>query len=62
MNEDFNKPFIKSLIIVAMVTVFSMILSHYAIDYYSKNYIYPPKNIKFSTNDPIITDTEHSEQ
>lgn len=35
MNKnDFHVPFIQSLIIVAIVTVFAMIGSHYLVDYY----------------------------
>lgn len=34
MNE-FHKPFIKSLLIVAAVTIFTMISSRYLINYYS---------------------------
>jgi len=34
MNEDFHKPFIKSMIIIALVTMASMVFSHYLIHYY----------------------------
>ena len=34
MTEDFHKPFIKSLVIVALVTIFAMVSSRYVVDYY----------------------------
>jgi len=38
MTEDFHKPFIKSLLIVAIVTVFAMVSSRYVVDYYYSLY------------------------
>lgn len=38
MNEEFHKPFIKSLLIIAMVTLFAMVSSHYLVDYYYNLY------------------------
>jgi hypothetical protein len=38
MNEDFHKPFIKSLVIVGLVTIFAMVSSHYLVDYYFSTY------------------------
>lgn len=34
MNEDFTKPFIKSLAVVAFVTIFAMVSSRYMVYYY----------------------------
>jgi len=34
INEEFHKPFLKGLIVVALVTLFSMVSSRYIIDYY----------------------------
>lgn len=48
MNE-FHEPFIKSLIIVAVVTVFAMVSSHYIVDYYSKMNFSPLKTIEYSS-------------
>lgn len=45
MNEEFHKPFIKGLIVVAMVTLFSMVSSRLVIDYY----------INLSYKTPIFT-------
>lgn len=36
MNEDFHKPFLQSLLIVAITTVVFMVSSHYMINYYGK--------------------------
>lgn len=38
MTEDFHKPFIKSLLIVAIVTAFAMVSSRYVVDYYYSVY------------------------
>ena len=48
MNEEYHKPFIKSLIIVAFVTVVAVISSHYIIDYYANQLLLPPKTIEYS--------------
>jgi|688.fasta_scaffold397451_2 hypothetical protein len=45
-TEEFHKPFIKSLALIALVTIFSMVSSHYIINYYSKLSI---KTIKYSS-------------
>jgi hypothetical protein len=39
MNEDFHKPFIKSMIIIGLVTLVSMVASHYLIQYYYSFYV-----------------------
>ena len=41
MIEDFHKPFIKSLLIVAVVTLFALVSSKYIVNYY-KNINYLP--------------------
>ena len=38
MTEDFHKPFIKSLLIVALFTIFAMVSSRYVVDYYYSVY------------------------
>lgn len=45
MNEDFTQPFIKSLLVVAFVTVFAMVSSRYIINYYL-----PPQNTSIFTS------------
>ena len=49
MTEDFHKPFIKSLLIVAIVTVFAMVSSRFVVNYYSKYNILPAKSIEYSS-------------
>lgn len=41
-NDDFHQPFIKSLALIAIVTVVSMIFSHYLVDYYSSHTLKSP--------------------
>ncbi len=41
MNKEFHKPFIKSLLIVALATVFAMVSSHYIVGYYYKQSLNP---------------------
>ena len=49
MNEEFHKPFIKSLIVVGLVTLFAMISSRYIVDYYIiRSFSYPP-TIEYSS-------------
>jgi hypothetical protein len=38
MNEEFHKPFVRSLLIIAFVTVFTMVSSRYVVDYYYSLY------------------------
>lgn len=38
MNKEFHQPFIKSLLVVAVVTMIAMISSHYVVKYYYNNY------------------------
>lgn len=49
MNNEFHKPFIQSLIIVAIITVFAMISSKYIVEYYINHSFYPYKNIEYSS-------------
>lgn len=46
--EDFHKPFLKSLIIVALVTIFTMVSSHYMIEYYMNDSIKSQKTPNYS--------------
>ena len=41
-NVDFHIPFIKGLVLVALVTLFAMISSHYIVDYYMGHQYYYP--------------------
>ena len=49
MNEEFHKPFIKSLIVVAVVTLVTMVSSKFIIEYYYPLSFSPPKTIKYSS-------------
>lgn len=49
MTEEFHKPFVKSLLIVAFVTVFAMVSSRYVVDYYYKHNFSPLKTIEYSS-------------
>jgi len=49
MTEDFHKPFIKSLLIIAIVTVFSIVSSKYIVNYYLKHNVLSSKNIEYSS-------------
>lgn len=40
--KEFHKPFLQSLIVVAIVTAFSMILSHKLVDYYYHQHLKTP--------------------
>lgn len=37
MSDEFHKPFLKSLLFIAFVTIFAMASSHYAIRYYANS-------------------------
>lgn len=49
MNEEFHKPFIKSLIIAAIVTVFAMVSSNFVVNYYYKHSLNP---VIFTSSSP----------
>jgi hypothetical protein len=49
MNKEFHKPFIKSLLIVAIVTIFAMVSSKYVIEYYINHSFYPSKTLEYSS-------------
>ena len=49
MTNEYHQPFIKSLILVAIVTVFAMVSSKYIVHYYSKYNILPAKSIEYSS-------------
>lgn len=50
MNKnDFHIPFIKSLVIVAIVTIFSMVSSHYVVNYYMTHSKFATKHSESST-------------
>jgi hypothetical protein len=63
MNQkEFHVPFIQSMIIVAVVTVISMVSSHYIINYYAEHSIFTTKNINYSSQEsqeqPIPSNVE----
>ena len=49
MTKEFHQPFIKSLVIVALVTVFAMVSSKYIVDFYYNYKFSPPKSIEYSS-------------
>lgn len=49
-KDDFHIPFIKSLTIVAIVTVFAMVSSRYLVDYYISHSKYSQKTTEFSSH------------
>lgn len=58
MNNEFHKPFIKSLILVAIVTVFAMVSTRYVANYYIKLKSPPAKTLEYSSqksSEPIIS-------
>lgn len=48
--EEFHKPFIKSLIIVAIVTVFSIVSSRFLVDYYINSFVISQKTTEYSSS------------
>lgn len=52
-TEEFHKPFIKNLILIAVVTMFAMVSSRYIVNYYSnlthKTIEYSSQNSQFGT-------------
>lgn len=49
MTEEFHKPFIKSLLLVAFVTVVAMVSSRYVVNYYYQHNFVPQKTIEYSS-------------
>ena len=49
MNEEFHKPFVKSLMIVAFVTIIAMVSSRFVIEYYSNLSFHLQKTIEYSS-------------
>ena len=49
MNNEYHKPFIKSMILVAFVTVFAMVSSKYVVNYYFNTKISPAKTLEYSS-------------
>jgi hypothetical protein len=54
MTEDFHKPFIKSMIVIGLVTVVSMVFSRYLIQYYYSFHI----NSTIFTSAPLDLSTK----
>jgi hypothetical protein len=48
-DPEIHQPFIKSLLIVAFVTIFAMVSSRFIVDYYSKHSFYPFKTMEYSS-------------
>ena len=49
MTEELHKPFLKSMILVAFVTVFAMVSSKYVVNYYFNTKISPAKTLEYSS-------------
>jgi hypothetical protein len=49
MTNEFHKPFIHSLIVVAFVTVVAMVSSKYIIESYAKYKFTPVKTLEYSS-------------
>jgi hypothetical protein len=49
MTNEYHKPFIKSLILVAFVTVFAMVSSRYVVNYYYNHNFLPVKTLEYSS-------------
>jgi len=48
-TNEYHKPFIRSLILVAFVTVFAMVSSKYVANYYLNTKIHPAKTLEYSS-------------
>lgn len=49
MNNEFHKPFIKSLIVVAFATIITMVSSKFVIEYYYSLSFLLPKTPEYSS-------------
>jgi hypothetical protein len=49
MTEEFHKPFVKSLLIIAGITVVAMVSSRYVANHYANTKFYPAKTIEYSS-------------
>ena len=49
MTNEFHKPFIKSMVLVALVTVFAMVSSRYFVNYYLSHNFSPAQTIEYSS-------------
>ena len=48
-TNEFHQSFIKSMVLVAFVTVFAMVSSKYVVDYYFNTKISPAKTLEYSS-------------
>jgi len=48
-TNELHVSFIKSLVLVAFVTVFAMISSKYVVHYYFSHYLPPAKSLEYSS-------------
>lgn len=49
MTEEYHKPFVKSLIFVAVVTIITMFSSKYIMEIYVSSIYSPPKTLEYSS-------------
>jgi len=55
-TNEYHKPFIQSLIIVAIVTVFAFVSSKYMVYYYFNMVIPPAKSLEYSSQKSYESD------
>jgi hypothetical protein len=48
-SHEYHKPFIQSLVLVAVVTIFTMVSSKYVVNYYFSYKISPSKTLEYSS-------------
>lgn len=49
MNNEYHKPFIKSLIFAAVVTLVAMFSTKYIVEIYASSLYSPPKTLEYSS-------------
>lgn len=55
-TNEFHKPFIQSLVLVALVTIFAMVSSKYVVHYYFSHNFLPAKSLEYSSQKSYDTD------
>jgi multisubunit Na+/H+ antiporter MnhC subunit len=55
-TNEFHKPFIQSLVLVAIVTIFAMVSSKYVVKYYFSHNLTQSKTLEYSSQKSYDTD------
>jgi multisubunit Na+/H+ antiporter MnhC subunit len=55
-TNELHKPFIQSLVLVAIVTVFAMVSSKYVVNYYLSSKFPPAKSLEYSSQKSYESD------